>query len=767
MQVLNAPSRDEVDAAHRKGIWLEIGVFSLRNAFMVSKFKTWCWLGLFATSIPIHLFFNSAIFRTEYRQSDFTVTIATEDFLNGGPYYLPGASLLIDDNVEFSGFGQLFNLTQYITSGSGVARNVSNAAQHGNMWDKLDVSECQRQFGLYGARCNGLERYNDVILVIQNPDGWVRNEMWHLMDNQTNFWDQYVPPDEPNHLFYYTACTMRPTWYIGSNYCENSCWEALGGAGAHSDVNQYKTLKSYPFFVSEALYYANGTDGLQNRFTSGLQTGTFNLTVQYCLAKSIEETCHIGVSPVLLLVVVLCVICKTSVAVLVTIVLGRQNQRPLVTLGDCLASFIEKPDIETSCFPAIANIRGNSIFHGRKQWKTPRRRRAVVIPRSLWLISYSLFILAVAISILLLLYSIQNNQSLLFGDFLAGNRNPLIQLFISTFLQCVLVANTPQVLLSLWYFSFNNLFTHLQVAEEWEQFGTDYMPLRVTDPEGKQKSTYRLQLPYRYSLPLIALSALLHWLLSNTIYVIVSNGGYLDIYFLYSNSFDPSDPSLPVGAVAALGFSPISLFIVVLLSSILVAIPAFFSLKRVSPRMVTLGSNSLLISMACRVSPLLLTGKSTTLGPDVGSEYSFLACPLPISNTDWSEETDSLLKLTTLRFPLGSHNEAEDREGHGGVENGELCEDMRAEESQGNMDSRGATSDLEAGELHGNTELGDDVDDRSKDSADTLQKVARSKIRWGVLKMPPEWLDKHDYEPLGFGVEGDDVTSPVEGKWYL
>ncbi|KAI1756385.1 hypothetical protein F4782DRAFT_331405 [Xylaria castorea] len=770
MQVLNAPSRDEVDTAHRKGMWLEIGVFSTRNMFAVSSFKTWCWLGLFATSIPIHLLFNSAIFRTEYRQSDFTVTIATEEFLNGGAYHPPGASLLTaDGDVFFSGFGELFYLTQYITTGSGVEKNVSDAALHGNEWDKLGLSECRRQFGLYGARCNGLERYSDVILVIQNPDGWIRNEMWHLMDNQTRFWDQYIPPDEPNHLFYYTACTMTPTWSVDLNYCKNSCWEALGGA--HQDFEDYK-IKSYPFFVSAALYYANGTNNsppdIQNNLTSGLQPGTFNLPVQYCLAKSFEKTCHIGVSPLLLLVVVLCAIVKASIAMLVTIVLGRQNQISLVTLGDCLASFIEQPDVETSSFSATANLRGIFMLPGRTQWQIPCRRRAVVIPRRLWFLSYSLFVLTISVSILFLFYSMYNNWGLFSGDFLAGSQNPLIQLSVPAFLGLVLIANAPQVLLSLWYFGFNNLFTHLQVANEWEQFATDYLPLRVTEPKGKQKSTYRLQLPYRYSLPLIALSASLHWLLSTTIYVIVSNGGYLDDYLFYDAG--PSDPSLSAGTRAALGYSPISLFIVVVLSSILATIPVLFSLKRVSPHIVTLGSNSLLVSMACRVSPLSLAERSTTLAPDAVSKYSFLAYPLPISYTERNEETDSLLQLTTLRFPLGSHDEVGDREERGGVENGELCDDVQAEEPHSNMDNREATGDVEGGELHGNieyTEPDGNVDDTSEDSAYTLQKVARSKIRWGVLKMPPEWLDEHDYEPLGFGVEGDEVTSPVEGKWYL
>lgn len=65
MQILNAPTRAEIDAAHAKGKWLEIGVSSARNALRVSKFKTCCWLGLLVSSIPIHLLFNSTVFETE------------------------------------------------------------------------------------------------------------------------------------------------------------------------------------------------------------------------------------------------------------------------------------------------------------------------------------------------------------------------------------------------------------------------------------------------------------------------------------------------------------------------------------------------------------------------------------------------------------------------------------------------------------------------------------------------------------------------------
>lgn len=65
MQVLNSPSREEVNAAHFRGSWMGIGIPSVRNAFKVSRFKTVCWLCLLISSIPIHLLFNSTVFQTD------------------------------------------------------------------------------------------------------------------------------------------------------------------------------------------------------------------------------------------------------------------------------------------------------------------------------------------------------------------------------------------------------------------------------------------------------------------------------------------------------------------------------------------------------------------------------------------------------------------------------------------------------------------------------------------------------------------------------
>jgi hypothetical protein len=55
MQGITAPTREEVDIAHSKGKWVEIGTPSLRNLLHVRRRNAWVWLLLAMTSMPFHL----------------------------------------------------------------------------------------------------------------------------------------------------------------------------------------------------------------------------------------------------------------------------------------------------------------------------------------------------------------------------------------------------------------------------------------------------------------------------------------------------------------------------------------------------------------------------------------------------------------------------------------------------------------------------------------------------------------------------------------
>lgn len=85
----------------------------------------------------------------------------------------------------------------------------------------------------------------------------------------------------------------------------------------------------------------------------------------------------------------------------------------------------------------------------------------------------------------------------------------------------VIVANSPQVIISLDYFSNNAAITSMLLAHEWSGFFSRAKSLRVSGGrDGEQRSTYFLQLPYRYALPLLGCSALLHWLASQGLSVV-------------------------------------------------------------------------------------------------------------------------------------------------------------------------------------------------------------------------------------------------------
>lgn len=54
MQRLVAPTRKEIDAAHAKRTWLDIGVPSVRNLFFVARSRVFLWFLLGISSIPLH-----------------------------------------------------------------------------------------------------------------------------------------------------------------------------------------------------------------------------------------------------------------------------------------------------------------------------------------------------------------------------------------------------------------------------------------------------------------------------------------------------------------------------------------------------------------------------------------------------------------------------------------------------------------------------------------------------------------------------------------
>ncbi len=81
VQCLTSPTREEIDTAHGQHVWLDIGVPSVRNLGRIALSKTALWYLLAASSIPLHLLWNSAVFSTLSAQ-DYAVFAASPDLFN-------------------------------------------------------------------------------------------------------------------------------------------------------------------------------------------------------------------------------------------------------------------------------------------------------------------------------------------------------------------------------------------------------------------------------------------------------------------------------------------------------------------------------------------------------------------------------------------------------------------------------------------------------------------------------------------------------------
>lgn len=82
-----------------------------------------------------------------------------------------------------------------------------------------------------------------------------------------------------------------------------------------------------------------------------------------------------------------------------------------------------------------------------------------------------------------------------------------------------LLVNTPQLVLSFSYFAYNAIWTHMPIAHEWAQFGLKRQGLRVSSPAGQQRGNHFLTIPCQYAIPLQTMSAVLHWLLSQSFFL--------------------------------------------------------------------------------------------------------------------------------------------------------------------------------------------------------------------------------------------------------
>ena len=128
-------------------------------------------------------------------------------------------------------------------------------------------------------------------------------------------------------------------------------------------------------------------------------------------------------------------------------------------------------------------------------------------------------------------------------------------------------------------------------GHEWISYSQRRQTLRVTRPAGEQRSTFYLQLPYRFSLPLLATSALLNWLTAQILFIVrvqIVNGYTID---------DPES------WILTCGYSPGAIVITVIVGTVIAVAIFFLGWRKYPDTMPLAGTNSAAIAAACHVLP--------------------------------------------------------------------------------------------------------------------------------------------------------------------
>ena len=86
---------------------------------------------------------------------------------------------------------------------------------------------------------------------------------------------------------------------------------------------------------------------------------------------------------------------------------------------------------------------------------------------------------------------------------------------------------------SIFNLSYNSSFICQLLSWDWTSYTIKRKALRVTSPIGAQRSTYFLQLPYTYSLPLMTFLDIPHWFVSQFIFMLRVNT------YAEDNTLDP------------------------------------------------------------------------------------------------------------------------------------------------------------------------------------------------------------------------------------
>ncbi|PUU76460.1 hypothetical protein B9Z19DRAFT_990518 [Tuber borchii] len=524
---------------------MDIGVPSVRNLFRIKAERRILWIAIGVTSIPLHLLYNSAVY-ISLAANDFYIFTVTNNHFEPGAY----------TNTSSHAFSEFNWATPNATTGEEYAevqlfKSMLEGRNTGTgRYEDLTPSQCAK-------------RYNTDFLLTNRNLFLVTSHASNAAHNDTLLARIYFEQDDP----------LPSDWLCRYD----------------------------PVVVSRDDYQCNPNE-LASNVTRGLP---WQMDLSYvgvieisgCKSERAAEKCKVQFSLRIMIAVICCNLVKVC-AMIMTVV--RSREPTLVTLGDAVDSFLRISDPTTRgiCFADRRFINREwrrGLGTGPRQWKQNGVQRWwTSVSKTRWITCNFCFAIIMIVAAVLLRLGIRHDGTVLNTDLKSMwsrglgqvNSVSLLGIGLRNITESILLANLPQAILSFLYLTYNSLFTCMLSGHEWSLFSHHHRTLRVTSPRPGQRSTYWLQIPYTYAIPLMTLSGLLHWLTSQSIFL-----ARVEIYDAFGTEISRT--------ISTVGYSCIAIISVLTLGIFALLAAAGMGYKRFPAEITTVGCCSAAISAAC------------------------------------------------------------------------------------------------------------------------------------------------------------------------
>ena len=364
LTLLVCPTREDVDKAHVRSRYLDVGVNGLHNLRLLPRSRTVLWLLLASASLPLHTLLNASVYSTD-STVNFLRVMASEAWLQRTPYYLPGIGL--NAYPESDAYGD----------NAARRRELTYIAQNAPRWEALDGAAC---FAAY-SRASGVRDRRHLVVLVTNSTVqglWNTTAVWQYSYREVSF----------SSLWAQRVCRGQPQGR-GDSRCDAD--ESFFPAPARS-------LLAFDRVAGPPPPGANWTIRWEGSDTLFLRPEYRRLLGGYCLSEPWAERCGSRVNNALLLAACCFAL---AVAVLCTVALRLLwHERLLATTGDAVESFLARPDPNTAGMCALgardfASKKPGSLEDATTLW-APEPRTWVVrkifcgeaIPKGPWRLAY-------------------------------------------------------------------------------------------------------------------------------------------------------------------------------------------------------------------------------------------------------------------------------------------------------------------------------------------------------------------------------------------